>query len=138
MNERRLDRRMSHLEFAMKTDVRNAQVVRELDRQRQRELWRAALVGIGLVVLVLFSAWQHFELRRLHYQTLQLQQARTAELMARRHLQLEIATLKSPQRIEEAATKLLNMTAPAQTHAEVIERVTVDPPPRKSVVASRD
>ncbi|MPY88300.1 MAG: hypothetical protein GEU99_10275 [Luteitalea sp.] len=137
MNERRLDRGLGHLEFAMKTDVRNAQVVRELDRQRQRELWRAALIGICLVGLVLFSAWQHFELRRLHYQTVQLQQERTAELMVRRHLRLEIATLAAPRRIEEVATTLLNMTRPAATHTEVIERVRAAPAPRKSVVASR-
>jgi cell division protein FtsL len=125
-------------EYGIKRDVRNMQIVRELDRDRQRELWRTALVIAGVVTLALFSAWQHFELRRLNVRILELQQERTAELMVRRHLRLEIAALRSPRRIEETAMRQLHMTMPESDVATIIERVTTTaPPPGASIVASR-
>jgi cell division protein FtsL len=125
-------------EYGIKRDVRNMQIVRELDRDRQRELWRTALVIAGVVALALFSAWQHFELRRLNVQILELQQERTAELMVRRHLRLEIAALRSPRRIEETAMRQLHMTTPENDVATIIERVTTTaPPPGASIVAAR-
>jgi len=65
-------------EYAVKKDVRNNPIVREMDQARQRELW--TLVGIaGFVVLVLlFSAWQHFELLRHGYQVEQMQKERAS------------------------------------------------------------
>ena len=54
-------------EYAIKKDVRNNPIVREVDRNRQRELWRSVGVGGILVSVLLFSAWQHFELLRHGY-----------------------------------------------------------------------
>ena len=124
-------------EYAVKKDVRNNPIVREMDQARQRELW--TLVGIaGFVVLVLlFSAWQHFELLRHGYQVEQMQKERASEEEINRHLRLEIDTLRSPARIERLATQRLGMVPPKADDATVIERVTSTPPPPKSVVASR-
>ena len=52
-------------EYAIKMDVRNNPIVREIDETRQRELWRWMFVGIGLVAVVLFSLWQRFSVMRL-------------------------------------------------------------------------
>ena len=41
-------------------DVRNTQIVREVDPARQSELWRSFLIGVPLVALLLFSGRQHF------------------------------------------------------------------------------
>ena len=49
-------------EYAIKKDVRNNPIVREVDRDRHREMWRSLGVGAFLVGVLLFSAWQHFEL----------------------------------------------------------------------------
>jgi cell division protein FtsL len=54
-----------------------------------------------------------------------------------RHLRLEIETLRSPQRIEELATKKLHLVQPPPDRAIVIERVTAPAPPSKSIVAAR-
>ena len=51
-------------EHAIKMDVRNNPIVRELDQARQRELWRSMLVGGALVGVVLFSLWQRFSVMR--------------------------------------------------------------------------
>jgi len=124
-------------EYAIKKDVRNNPIVREVDRERHLEMWRSVAVGVFLVVVFLFSAWQHFELLRHGYQIEQMQKERAAEEEINRHLRLEIDTLRSPARIERLATNRLGMVAPAAGDATVIERVTSTPPPPKSVVARR-
>jgi len=124
-------------EYAVKKDVRNNPIVREMDRARQRELW--SLVGIaGFVVLVLlFSAWQHFELLQHGYQVEQMQKERAFEEDAARQLRLEIETLRSPKRIEALALHQLHLVAPTRSEAIVIERVLPADPPDRSVIARR-
>jgi cell division protein FtsL len=124
-------------EYAVKKDVRNNPIVREMDRARQRELW--SLVGIaGFVVLVLlFSAWQHFELLQHGYQVEQMQKERAFEEDAARQLRLEIETLRSPKRIEALALHQLHLVAPTRNEAIVIERVLPADPPDRSVIARR-
>ena len=124
-------------EYVVKKDVRNNPIVREMDQVRQRELW--SLVGIaGFVVLVLlFSAWQHFELLRHGYQVEQMQKERVSEEDAARQLRLEIETLRSPKRIEALALQQLHLVAPTRNEAIVIERVLPADPPDRSVIARR-
>ena len=124
-------------EYAIKKDIRNNPIVREVDEARQRQLWRSMGIGLFLVVVLLFSAWQHFELLRHGYQIERMQQERAAEEEINRHLRLEIETLKAPKRIEKLAIEQLHLVAPQRGQAIVIERVTPVQPPEKSVVASR-
>ncbi len=124
-------------EYAIKKDVRNNPIVRELDEARQRQLWRSVWIGGVLVLVLLFSAWQHFELVRHGYRMQQMQQERAAEEEINRHLRLEIETLRAPRRIERIATERLHLVAPTRDQAIVIERVTPPAPPEKSIVAAR-
>jgi cell division protein FtsL len=124
-------------EYAIKKDVRNNPIVRQVDETRQRELWTSVAVAGFLVLALLFSAWQHFELLRHGYQIEEMQRERAAEEEAGRRLRLEIETLKSPKRIEALATERLHLVAPSRDEAIVIERVTPPEPPAKSVVARR-
>src|SRR3712207_1468929 len=98
-------------EYAIKKDVRNNPIVREIDRERQAEMWRSAATGVFLVVVLLFWAWQQFELLQHGYRLEQLQKERVAEEEISRHLRLEIETLRSPQRIERLATRQLRMVS---------------------------
>ena len=124
-------------EYAIKKDVRNNPIVREVDETRQRELWKSAGVAGFLVLVLLFSAWQHFELLRHGYRVEQMQSERAAEEETARHLRLEIETLKSLKRIETLAVEQLHLVAPSRDEAIVIERVLRADPPAKSVVARR-
>ena len=124
-------------EYAIKKDVRNNPIVREIDRERHREMGRSVGVGIFLVAVLLFSAWQHFELLRHGYRLEQMQRDRANESEINRHLRLEIETLRSPARIEPLATSRLLMVAPGPNEATVIERVIAAPPPPAAVVARR-
>jgi cell division protein FtsL len=124
-------------EYAIKKDVRNNPIVREVDEARHRELWKSVALAAFLVLVLLFSAWQHFELIRHGYRVEQMQRERAAEEEAARHLRLEIDTLRAPQRIEALATKRLRLVAPSKDEAIVIERVVPSEPPASSVVARR-
>src|SRR5262245_27004987 len=128
---------MESFEYAVRKDVRNNPIVREVDEMRQRELWKSACIVMFLVVALLFSAWQHFELLRHGYQIEELQHQRAAEEETTRRLRLEIDTLRSPKRIEALATGQLHLVTPAQGEAIVLERVVPAEPPAKSVVARR-
>ena len=128
---------MEPFEYAIKKDVRNNPIVREVDEARHRELWSWVGVGGFLVAVVLFSAWQHFELLRHGYQIEQMQRDKAAEEEIGRHLRLEIDTLKSPKRIEALAIERLHLVAPSRDDAIVIERVVPADPPARSLVARR-
>jgi hypothetical protein len=75
---------MEPFEYAIKKDVRNNPIVREVDRARHRELWESAGVVGVIVVVVLFSSWQHFDLLQHGYKIEQMQQERAEEEEARR------------------------------------------------------
>ena len=124
-------------EYEIKKDVRNNQIVREVDERRMRDLWQSLGIGIVLVLVLLFSAWQHFELLRHGYRLEQMQRERAAEAEINRHLRLEMESLRAPQRIEKIAKDDLGMVSPGEDKAVVIERVTTPTPPAKSLVATR-
>ena len=124
-------------EYAIKKDVRNNPVVREIDQTRQRELWKSVSIAALLVLALLFSAWQHFELLRHGYEIEEMQRQKAAEEETARRLRLEIETLKSPKRVESLASTRLHLVAPSRDEAIVIERVMPSDPPAKSVVARR-
>ena len=96
---------MEAFEYAIKKDVRNNPIVREVDEARQRELWKSVGVAGFLVLVLLFSAWQHFELLRHGYQIEEMQRERAAEEEAGRQLRLEIETLRSPQAHRDAGDR---------------------------------
>jgi cell division protein FtsL len=124
-------------EYTIKKDVRNNPIVREVDQARQRQLLRAVGIGALLVAVLLFSAWQHFELVQHGYLMERLQQERAAEEEINRHLKLEIATLRAPRRIEDMATRQLRMVNPTPADVVIVERVATPAPPAKSIVAAR-
>lgn len=123
-------------EYAIRKDVRNNPIVREVDEARQRQFWRSLWVGGLLVAVLLFSAWQNLELVQHGYKMQRLQDSQAEEHEINRQLTLEVETLRSPERIEDLAGKM-KLIAPPPDRAVVIERVTPAAPPGKSIVAAR-
>jgi cell division protein FtsL len=126
-----------NFEYAIKKDVRNNPIVREVDQERHREMLRSVVIGGFLVLVALFAAWQHFDLLRHGYRIEEMQKKRTSQEEITRHLQLEIQTLRSPERIEQLATRRLRMVAPGPQDSAVIERVLPTAAPPRSVIALR-
>ncbi len=123
-------------EYAIKKDVRNNPIVREVDERRLREQWRSVALGVLFVVVLLFSGWQRVELLQHGYRAEQMQQERANQEDVNRHLRLEIEMLKSPKRIERLATERLHLVAPETGAAVIIERVVPADPPSAAIVAS--
>jgi cell division protein FtsL len=126
-------------EYAIKMDVRNNPIVREIDQSRQRELWRWVAIGVSLVVVVLFSLWQRFTVMRVGSEIEQMERALQEEREINRQLRLDVETLTAPRRIAKlAAGRPLNMVMPDQASTLILERATVTPPPASSsMVATR-
>lgn len=122
-------------EYAIKKDVRNNPIVREVDEYRLREQWQSVAVAVLFVGVLLFSGWQRVELLQHGYRAEQMQQERSDEEEINRHLRLEIETLKSPQRIESLAIRQLHLVTPETGAAIVIERIVPSEPPAASIVA---
>ncbi len=129
---------MNHadFEYAIKTDIRNNPIVREVDEARQRQMRRSLAIGALLVTVALFSAWQNYALVEHGYRLQDLQEQTQAEEVINRRLRLEIETLTSPARIEWLAREL-KLVEPEPEQAIVIERVTPATPPGQAVVAAR-
>jgi cell division protein FtsL len=126
---------METFEYAIKKDVRNNPIVREVDERRLREQRHTLVIVVLFVAVVLFSGWQRVELLQHGYRVEHMQEQRADEAEINRHLRLEIETLRSPQRIEMLATERLHLVAPETGAAIVIERVVPAEPPSASVVA---
>lgn len=124
-------------EYAVRKDVRNNPIIREVDADRQREMWSTLGTAAFVLVALLFWAWQNFELIRHGYRLEELQKQQAVEEDVARHLRLEIETLSSPKRIESLATNELHLVTPARDEAVVIERVVPAEPPARTVVARR-
>lgn len=92
-------------EHAIKMDVRNNPIVRELDRARQRELWRWMLVGGALVGVILFSLWQRFSVMRVATQIESTERELSKALELQRRLRLDVERLSAPRRIEQLALR---------------------------------
>jgi cell division protein FtsL len=127
---------MEAFEYAIKKDIRNNPIVREVDEARVREMWRSATAGVVLVVILLYSAWQHFELIRYGYRIEQVEHQRAEEQQANRRLRLSIQTLNRPDRIEHLAAKL-KLAPPSREDTVILERVVPSDAPAQSVVAQR-
>ena len=128
---------MEAFEYAIKKDIRNNPIVREVDEARLREMLRSTVIGVFVVAIVLYSAWQHFELVRYGYRIEQMQQQRAAEEKVNRHLKLNIQTLSRPDRIEQLASRRLKLVQPSADDTFILERVVPPEPPARSVVAAR-
>lgn len=124
-------------EWAIKKDVRNNPIVREVDLERHRDMWRSVAFSLLFVMVLLFVSWQQFSLQRYGYRMGETQQQLDKERSANRELRLEIQTLMAPQVVEKKAVEQLRMVEPGPDDTIIIERVVEPPAPPKSVVAQR-
>lgn len=125
-------------EYAIKKDVRNNPIVREIDRDRHRELWRTMLVGLFFVAVLMFSASRRLGPVHHTQQLDELQDQLTTEERIRDSLLIENEMLRAPARIQRLAREKLHMVVPGPGDHDVILRVMPSPPPPRTAVARRE
>lgn len=116
------------VEYAIKKDIRNNPVVREVDRQHKRQLLRTITLAIVVVSMLVFWAWQRFGVVEGGYQDWALRAKLQAEEDRHRQYLLEVEMLRSPQRIQTAAARDLHM-APATPETTIV----IDAPAKGAV-----
>ena len=112
---------MANRRYQISRRVANEQLVRQVDRERNRELLMVAVTGLLLAAAVLAYAWQHFEMIRNGYRVEEQRKEREYLIQIQRQLSLEKASLASPDRIETIATRELGMVAPSEHQFVVVE-----------------
>jgi cell division protein FtsL len=112
---------MANRRYQISRRVANEQLVRQVDRERNRQLLMVAVTGLLLAAAVLAYGWQHFEMIRNGYRMEEQRREREYLIQIRRQLTLEKASLASPDRIETIATRQLGMVVPSVEQFVVIE-----------------
>jgi hypothetical protein len=125
------------VEYAIKKDIRNNPVVREVDRLQRRDFRRTVLLAALLVATLLFSAWQHFEVVNSGYQIEQLRVARAREESIGQQLRIKYEAERAPQVLEKRGVQELHMAPPVAGDTVVLERVPATKADKGIVAAVR-
>jgi len=92
--------------------IDNSRLVRPSNPARAQDFWKRVAVGMVLAAGLLLYAWQHFECIQVRYQIEQLDSERAKAEQLNQQLQLEVATLRSPMRVDAIARNQLGLTVP--------------------------
>ena len=125
------------LEFAIKKDIRNNPIVREVDLQQKHE-FRQTLAVVALVVsMILFWAWPHLQVVRISSHIAELRMTLEQAESRNRHLRLEFEMLTAPQLVEQRAKRTLNLVTPTERDTLILERVEPAAPANGIVATAR-
>ncbi|HXX45423.1 MAG TPA: cell division protein FtsL [Candidatus Acidoferrales bacterium] len=92
--------------------IDNSRLSRPIAPTQLREFQRRLLAGAAIASCLLSYAWQHFECIQLRYKLEQLSSERTQAEELNQQLHLEVATLRSPMRVDAIARNKLGLTVP--------------------------
>ena len=92
--------------------IDNSRLLRPAPAVRLNALWQCVRAWSALAACLLFYAWQHFQCIQLQYQIEQMQSEHTQASQLNQQLQLEVATLRSPGRVDAIARNQLGLTVP--------------------------
>jgi hypothetical protein len=124
------------LEFAIKQDIRNNPVVREVDAVQRREFFRLLGGAAAVLVVLLVVLWPRFSQQRQSYRLEDLREELAKEKELHRKYTLEHETLQRPQELERRAAAL-GMVIPSEQDTLVLDRVSPSPRPVHGIVAAR-
>ena len=125
------------VEYAIKKDIRNNPVVREVDERQRQDMRRTIGLSVLVVGMLLFSAWQSFRMVDTGINIEKLRVHLQEEQALSRQLRLELETLRAPHVIEERARRELQLVAPTPADVIVIERAPAPAAPRAIVASAR-
>jgi cell division protein FtsB len=119
--------------YAQKKSIDNTHIVREKDRQRNRELLAVLSLGVPIGFFLLVFAWQNLEVIRLGREATQLQKTLKEQETAHKQLQAELDRLTSFDAVETQASRLGFVPAPPASIVMVEPRAGAAPTPSARV-----
>ncbi len=125
------------VEYAIKKDIRNNPVVREVDPVQRREFRRTVWLAALVVATLLFSAWQRFEVVTSGYDIEKIRVALAREESLNRQLRIKYEAERAPQVLEKRGLQELHMVLPSPADTLVIERVPTTKADKGIVAAIR-
>ena len=124
------------LEFAIKQDIRNNPVVREVDAEQKREFIRMLAWAAVMVAMLMIALAPRFKAVSTGYTVEALRDELAKEESYYRQYRLELEQLQRPQLLQERATRELGLVEPTERDTLVIERVPASSPPSRAIVAA--
>ncbi len=107
-------------EFFTIKRIDNSRLVRPAPPNRLRDCCRRVACGAVLAACGLLYAWQHFQCIQLRYQFEDLQAKRNQATELNQQLRLQVASLRSPERIN-AIARQLGLTVPVPGQVAPVE-----------------
>jgi cell division protein FtsL len=104
--------RENFTEYFTVKQIDNSRLVRPAHPARVQDFWRRLAVGVAMATCLLSYAWQHFECIQIRYRIEQLDSERAQATELNQQLHLEVATLRSPMRVDAIARNQLGLTVP--------------------------
>jgi cell division protein FtsL len=104
--------------------IDNSRLARPTHPARLRDFWKRLAIGGALAGCSLFYAWQHFESIQQRYELEHLNSERMKAAELNQQLQLEVATLRSPARVDSIARNQLGLTVPVPAQMAPAEGAT--------------
>jgi cell division protein FtsL len=108
-------------EYHTVKQIDNSRLLRPAHPARLRDFWRRLAVSAAMTACLLSYAWQHFECIQIRYQIEQLDSARAQASELNQQLHLEVATLRSPMRVDAIARNQLGLTVPVPGQVAPVE-----------------
>ncbi len=108
-------------EYHTVKQIDNSRLLRPANPARLRDFWRRLAVSAAMAACLLSYAWQHFECIQIRYQIEQLDSARAQASELNQQLHLEVATLRSPMRVDAIARNQLGLTVPVPGQVAPVE-----------------
>ena len=123
------------LEYAIKQDIRNNPVVREIDLAQKREFLRTIVWAAAVLIMLIIAQAPRFTAVQGGYATEKLRADVEAEQEYNRRLKLEWETVTRPDLVEERARKL-GLIEPTESDTIIVERIPPSPAPARAIVAA--
>ncbi|MDQ3283291.1 MAG: hypothetical protein M3Q69_17980, partial [Acidobacteriota bacterium] len=101
--------------YTQKKPIDNTHIVREKDRQRNRELLAVLFLGVPIGLFLLLFTWQNLEVIRLGREATRLQKMLKQTEATHKALEGELDRLTSFEAVEKQAQTLGFKAAPPQT-----------------------
>jgi hypothetical protein len=124
------------LEYAIKQDIRNNPVVREVDVEQKREFIRLLAWAAVMFVMLMIALLPKVTTVSTSYNVEDLRDDLAREDAVYRQYRLEMEQLLRPQLLEHRAKVELGLVEPTEKDTLVIERVSPSPPASRSIVAA--